>query len=76
MSIEILETMDLLVKRLRHRREELGMSYQDLGDKTGLNKSTLQRYESGFIKDMPLSKLQIIADALNVDPDNKLARTE
>ena len=28
MSVEALETMDLLVKRLRRRREELGMSYQ------------------------------------------------
>lgn len=76
MSVEVLETMDMLVKRLRRRREELGMSYQDLGDKTGLNKSTLQRYESGFIKDMPLSKLQIIADALNVDPDYMLGWSE
>lgn len=76
MSIEVLETMDLLVKRLRRRREELGMSYQDLGDKTGLSKSTLQRYESGFIKNMPLDKLQIIADALNVDPAFMLGWTE
>lgn len=76
MSIEILETMDLLVKRLRQRREELGMSYRDLGIKTGLSKSTLQRYESGFIKNMPLDKLQIIADALNVDPAFMLGWSE
>ena len=44
------------------------MSYQELANKTGLSKSTLQRYETGAIKNMPIDKLEILASALNVSP--------
>ena len=38
-----------VAKRMKDRRTELGMSYQTLADRTGLSKSTLQRYETGAI---------------------------
>ena len=44
------------------------MSYQDLANKTGLSKSTLQRYETGAILNIPLSKLNILAKALQTTP--------
>ena len=34
----------------------------------GISKSTLQRYETGYIKNMPVDKLEEIADALNISP--------
>ena len=37
-----------IIERVRSRRLELGLSYQDLADKTGMSKSTLQRYETGL----------------------------
>ena len=49
-------------------REELNMSYQTLSEKVGISKSTLQRYETGYIKNMPVDKLEEIADALNISP--------
>ncbi|MBD5642727.1 helix-turn-helix transcriptional regulator [Clostridium botulinum] len=57
-----------IINRIKSRRNELMLSYQDLADKTGLSKSTLQRYETGSIKNMPLDKLGILAKALNVSP--------
>lgn len=57
-----------IVKRIKNRRSELMLSYQDLADKTGLNKSTLQRYETGTIKNMPLDKLEVLANALEISP--------
>ena len=57
-----------LIEKIKLRRLELGLSYQELSDLTGINKSTLQRYEPGFIKKVPINQVQIIAKALNVTP--------
>lgn len=65
---EISEKMQDIMKRMKSRREELNMSYQTLSEKVGISKSTLQRYETGYIKNMPVDKLEEIADALNVSP--------
>lgn len=65
---EISEKMQDIMKRMKNRREELNMSYQTLSEKVGISKSTLQRYETGYIKNMPVDKLEEIANALNVSP--------
>ena len=57
-----------IIKRIKERRIELGYSYQDLADKTNMSKSTLQRYESGAIKNLPLDKLNVLANALYTTP--------
>lgn len=53
------------LNRMRMKRLEKGYSFQDLADKTGLNKSTLQRYETGKTGKLPLDKAKIIAKALD-----------
>ncbi len=65
---EISEKMQDIMSRMKKRREELDMSYQTLSDKVGISKSTLQRYETGYIKNMPVDKLEDIANALRVSP--------
>ena len=60
---------EMLQKRLRERRLFLGLTYQDLADKTGISKSTLQRYESGGIKNLPYDKIFILSEALEVSPN-------
>lgn len=50
--------------RIRARRLELGLSLQELANRTGLNKSTLQRYETGQIDKLPLERAQAIARGL------------
>lgn len=65
---EISEKMQDIMSRMKKRREELDMSYQTLSDKVGISKSTLQRYETGYIKNMPVDKLEDIANALQVSP--------
>lgn len=65
---EISEKMYEIMRRMKNRREELNMSYQTLSEKVGISKSTLQRYETGFIKNMPVDKLEEIANALLVSP--------
>lgn len=55
-------------QRIADRREELGMSYQDLADKVGMSKSTLQRYETGDIGKLSVDKIELLAKALKVTP--------
>ncbi len=55
-----------LRKRLRARRLFLDLTYQQLAEKTGMSKSTLQRYETGGIKNLPYSKIPTLAEALGV----------
>ena len=55
---------ELTSERIRRRRKELGLSYQDLAGSTGISKSTLQRYETGSIRNIPLDKLDVLAEGL------------
>lgn len=48
-----MEGWDAVAARMAARRKRLGLSYQSLAEKTGLTKSTLQRYEKGNIKNAP-----------------------
>ncbi len=60
--------MNQIVERIKLRRKELGYSYQELAQKTKMSKSTLQRYETGAIKNIPLDKLEVLANALEISP--------
>ena len=60
--------IEIIIKRIRDRRLELGVSYQDLEDLTGLSKSTIQRYETSGIKKVPVNHIEDIAKALHVTP--------
>ena len=57
-----------LIERIKNRRLALELSYQDLSDATGISKSTLQRYETGFIKKVPINQMEVLARALHVTP--------
>lgn len=61
-----MENYSGIIERIKDRRTELKMSYQDLSDKTGISKSTLQRYETGHIKNIPLGRINDLANALGV----------
>ena len=59
----------ILQNRLKERRLFLSMTYQDLANKTGISKSTLQRYETGGIQNLPYNKIFVISEALEVKPE-------
>lgn len=60
------EELQELRRRLRARRLFLDLTYQQLADKTGMSKSTLQRYETGGIKNLPYDKILVLSEALGV----------
>jgi transcriptional regulator with XRE-family HTH domain len=60
--VEILKTIGLNVKKARKAR---GLNQEELGDKTGLGKATINRIETG--NDFYMSSLLIIAKVLKID---------
>lgn len=55
-------------KRLKKSRENKHMTLAELGEKIGRSEATVQRYESGNIKNLKNDTIQQIADALDVSP--------
>ncbi len=60
--------MSELSRRVRQRREELGLSQEELADRMGYrSKSSITKLEKG-VNDLPQSKLEELAAALNTTP--------
>jgi transcriptional regulator with XRE-family HTH domain len=55
-------------QRIKQRRKQLKMSADELGVLLGVNRSTIFRYESGFIEKLPIDILEPIAKALETTP--------
>lgn len=55
-------------ERIKLRRQELGMSVDDLASKLGKNRATVYRYESDEIENLPISVVEPLAQILNVSP--------
>lgn len=55
-------------KRMKQSREKRGMTLAELGKKIGKTEATVQRYESGNIKNLKNDTIENIANALNVNP--------
>lgn len=52
-------------ERIRARRKELGITADTLAEQIGVSRSTMFRYENGFIEKMPMNNLVPIARALH-----------
>lgn len=50
------------------RRKYLGMTLEQLGELTGVGKSTVRKWEAGTIKNMKRDKVYLLAKALKVSP--------
>ena len=59
-------------QNMQQRRAQLGLSYQDLADRTSMSKSTLQRYETGAIQNISRTKLEVLAKGLSMSVEQLL----
>lgn len=50
------------------RREQIGMTQQELADIVGVSKASISRWESGDISNMRRDRIQKLANALKVSP--------
>lgn len=55
-------------KRIEARRNQLGLTLDDIAASVGVAKSTIQRYEKGTIDRIKLPVIEAIARVLDVDP--------
>lgn len=58
-----------IIKRLKECVEKSNLTYLELEKRTGIAKSSLQRYVSGTTKKIPVDSIQIIAKAIGVSPE-------
>lgn len=58
----------ILGKRMKEKRLELGLTLEEVATKVGKNRTTIYRYETGELGNMPLSLLEPIANALGTTP--------
>jgi transcriptional regulator with XRE-family HTH domain len=54
--------------RLKTRRNELGLTLENLAQRVGVSRQTIQRYESGVIENIPPDKIETLAKALRTTP--------
>ena len=54
--------------RIKKLREEKDMTLEDLGNKVGVGKSTVRKWETGMIANMRRDKILKIAEALGTTP--------
>lgn len=62
--------------RIETRRIELDLTMQEVADRIGVDKSTVQRYEKGKIKRIKLPVIESFASALSVNPDWIIGKTD
>lgn len=53
---------------IRKYRKDLGISQEELGNRIGVCKQTIQKYESGTVSNIPYEKIISLSSALNITP--------
>lgn len=53
---------------IKNRRIELGLTLEEVATKVGVNKATVQRWESGLIANLRRDKIAALAKALETSP--------
>lgn len=62
--------------RIAARRSALGLTMDEVAQRIGVAKSTIQRYEKGQIQKIKLPVIESIASVLNVNPDWLIGNTD
>ena len=57
-----------LKENIKSKRLELNMTLEELANKVGISRQTIQRYESGVISNIPSDKIEKLAEALECSP--------
>lgn len=53
---------------IRTRRADLGLTLEDVGKAVGVSKSTVKKWEDGFIENMRRDKIATLASVLKISP--------
>ena len=53
---------------IKEKRQELGLTYEQLGNLIGVGKSTVRKWETGIIENMRRDNIIALSKALNISP--------
>lgn len=53
---------------IANRRRELNLTLEDIGKAVGVGKSTVKKWESGYIANMKRDKIALLANVLQISP--------
>ena len=56
-------------KKIYERRKELGLTLEEVGNLVGVSKSTVRKWETGYIENMKRDKIEKLSNALNIGID-------
>lgn len=54
---------------IKSRRLELGLTLENVGERVGVGKSTVRKWETGIIENMRRDKIAKLAEVLEISPD-------
>lgn len=54
--------------KIKGLRESLGLTQTELGEKLGVKKNAVSKWECGRVEDIPMSKVKTMASIFNVPP--------
>lgn len=54
--------------KIKERRLELGLTLEQVGKAVGVGKSTVRKWETGYIQNMKRDKISLLAQVLNISP--------
>lgn len=63
-------------KIIQNRRKELGLTLEEVGTAVGVGKSTVLKWESGYISNMRRDKIALLAKVLHMNPTELLIDDE
>lgn len=61
---------------IKNRRSELCLTLEEIGRRVGVSRATVQRWETGEIKNLGRDKIAALAAALHVTPEYLLGWTD
>lgn len=53
-------------ERIKARREELGLTLQEVADAIGVGRQAVFKYENGVVTNIPLDRLESLAEVLRI----------
>lgn len=59
---------NIMGKRIKERREMLGLTLEQVADRLGLQKSAISKYERGAVENIKRSHIMKLAEMLECDP--------
>lgn len=62
------ETTDI-GRKIYNARKEKGYTLEDVGNKLGLSKATVSRYETGIIENLSFDKIPALCNVLGITPN-------